>query len=172
MLACALQTNTSVERFCFSFDPTITSPSAAAPESVPSKHHRKRQRKLQGKDVETPLIEILDAIEVNTDLRVLRNRCYNQVKVSKRLREMTLGALIDNGGNLSEFKFFKEDGAFYHSKHDILNRSRSSYHNNSCYEVDAAFVIDMFMCGQLHSMLMGNVTSNKSFGCQKESWVH
>ena len=116
--------------------------------------------------METPLIEILDAIEVNADLKVIRNRCYSQVKVGKRLREMTLEALVDNGGNLAEFKFFKEDGEFYHSKHDILRRNRS-YNGKACYDVDIAFVIDMLMCGRF----LDNGTK-VAYGCQKGGCVY
>ena len=178
VLACALQANTSVERFYFSFDPLATN--SATSGHIPSRHERRLQ-KLHDKDVETPLIEILEAIEVNNDLKVIRNRCYTQVKVGKRLRDMALEALNENGGSMQEFKFFREDSEFYHAKHELLDHNDTSHEmdgaccnsrgmDRACYEVDATVVVEMLNCNQTN--WMPNLLNTNGMDCRKGGWVY
>jgi hypothetical protein len=106
-LANALQINSRLERFYFSFD-SVT---------VRGGHPR---------DIDTPILALIEAMECNTELKVIQNHCSDRVEVNPKLQQMFLDAIWENGP-LTVVKVFKEPPKFAKAKREVFRRKKGMH---------------------------------------------
>jgi hypothetical protein len=99
------------------------------------------------------LLDMMQVLEGNTTLRVIWNRCFEHVHVTKGFQDHVLKSL-ENNNTLERFRFFNEDFEFYESASRLLEVNSDRKRNQMSYAwMDIVCCSPSWSLSSLHALI-------------------